>query len=154
MQVCENRVVSIDYVLTDVEGAVLDQSEAGHPLVYLHGANNLIPGLEKALEGQRAGDSLQVEVAPADAYGKYDEGLVQVLSRELFDDAQRIAPGMRFEASSDNGSLVVTVTDVSDNGVTVDGNHPLAGQTLNFDVTVAAVREATAEEISHGHVHG
>ena len=123
MQISEKMVVSIDYVLTDASGEVLDRSQEGSPLAYLQGASNIIPGLEKALEGRTA------------------------------DDADTLEPGMRFQAKSDSGSLVVTVTEVSDNGVTVDGNHPLAGQTLNFDVTVADVREATEEEIAHGHVH-
>ena len=153
MQIREKMVVSIDYVLTDASGEVLDRSQEGSPLAYLQGASNIIPGLEKALEGRTAGDSLQVEVAPEEGYGEYDDDLVQVVSRELFDDADTLEPGMRFQAKSDSGSLVVTVTEVSDNGVTVDGNHPLAGQTLNFDVTVAEVREATEEEIAHGHVH-
>ena len=153
MQISEKMVVSIDYVLTDASGEVLDRSQEGSPLAYLQGASNIIPGLEKALEGRTVGDSLQVEVAPEEGYGEYDDDLVQVVSRELFDDADTLEPGMRFQAKSDSGSLVVTVTEVSDNGVTVDGNHPLAGQTLNFDVTVADVREATEEEIAHGHVH-
>jgi FKBP-type peptidyl-prolyl cis-trans isomerase SlyD len=153
MQIREKMVVSIDYVLTDASGEVLDRSQEGSPLAYLQGASNVIPGLEKALEGRTAGDSLQVEVAPEEGYGEYDDDLVQVVSRELFDDADTLEPGMRFQAKSDSGALVVTVTEVSDNGVTVDGNHPLAGQTLNFDVTVAEVREATEEEIAHGHVH-
>jgi FKBP-type peptidyl-prolyl cis-trans isomerase SlyD len=153
MQIRENMVVSIDYVLTDTAGEAIDRSEEGTPLAYLHGASNIIPGLERALEGKAAGESLQVEVAPADGYGEYNQDLVQVVSRELFEDADALETGMRFQANSDNGSLVVTVTDISDGGVTVDGNHPLAGQTLKFDVTVADVREATAEEIEHGHVH-
>jgi len=153
MLIRENTVVSIDYVLTDAAGAVLDRSAEGSPLSYLQGASNIIPGLERALEGKTQGESLQVEVAPADGYGDYDQDLVQVVSRELFEDADALEPGMRFQANSDSGTLLVTVTDVSDDGVTVDGNHPLAGQTLTFDVTVAGVREATEEELAHGHVH-
>jgi FKBP-type peptidyl-prolyl cis-trans isomerase SlyD len=153
MLIRENTVVSIDYVLTDAAGAVLDRSAEGSPLSYLQGASNIIPGLERALEGKTQGESLQVEVVPAEGYGDYDQDLVQVVSRELFEDADALEPGMRFQASSDSGTLLVTVTDVSDDGVTVDGNHPLAGQTLTFDVTVADVREATEEELAHGHVH-
>ncbi|MDX1593557.1 MAG: peptidylprolyl isomerase [Gammaproteobacteria bacterium] len=153
MQIRDNTVVSIDYVLTDAEGEVLDRSEEGSPLAYLQGARNIIPGLEKALVGHETGDSVQVEVNPEEGYGQYDQDLVQVVSRDLFEDVDALEPGMRFQAKSDSGSLVVTVTEVSDNGVTVDGNHPLAGQTLNFDVTVTDVREATDEEIEHGHVH-
>lgn len=153
MLIRENTVVSIDYVLTDAAGAVLDRSAEGSPLSYLQGASNIIPGLERALEGKTQGESLQVEVVPAEGYGDYDQDLVQVVSRELFEDADALEPGMRFQANSDSGTLLVTVTDVSDDGVTVDGNHPLAGQTLTFDVTVADVREATEEELAHGHVH-
>jgi len=152
MQISENSVVSIDYVLTDAAGEELDRSGEGSPLAYLQGANTIIPGLERALVCKTAGESLRVEVAPADGYGEYNDDLVQVVSLEMFEDADAIKPGMRFETSSD-GDGVVTVTEVSDAGVTVDGNHPLAGQTLMFDVTVANVREATAEELSHGHVH-
>jgi FKBP-type peptidyl-prolyl cis-trans isomerase SlyD len=153
MLIRENTVVSIDYVLTDAAGAVLDRSAEGSPLSYLQGASNIIPGLERALEGKTQGESLQVEVVPAEGYGDYDQDLVQVVSRELFEDADALEPGMRFQANSDSGTLLVTVTDVSDDGVTVDGNHPLAGQTLTFDVTVSGVREATEEELAHGHVH-
>ena len=153
MLIRENTVVSIDYVLTDAAGAVLDRSAEGSPLSYLQGASNIIPGLERALEGKTQGESLQVEVVPAEGYGDYDQDLLQVVSRELFEDADALEPGMRFQANSDSGTLLVTVTDVSDDGVTVDGNHPLAGQTLTFDVTVAGVREATEEELAHGHVH-
>jgi len=155
MQISENSAVSIDYVLTDSAGEELDRSGEGSPLAYLQGANTIIPGLERALAGKTAGESLRVEVAPADGYGEYNDDLVQVVSLEMFEDADAIKPGMRFDASSDgdDGNVVVTVTEVSDAGVTVDGNHPLAGQTLVFDVTVANVREATAEELSHGHVH-
>jgi FKBP-type peptidyl-prolyl cis-trans isomerase SlyD len=153
MQITSNTVVSIEYVLTNAEGDVIDRSSADAPLAYLHGAGNLIPGLEQALEGRAAGESLQVEVEPAQAYGEHDSDLVQVVPRDLFEDPERLEPGMRFEASGDHGKMVVTVTEVSDNGVTIDGNHPLAGQTLSFDVTVAAVRAATDEEVAHGHVH-
>jgi FKBP-type peptidyl-prolyl cis-trans isomerase SlyD len=153
MPISENSVVSIDYVLTDPEGEVLDRSEEGSPLTYLHGANNIIPGLESALTGKAEGESLRVEVDPENGYGEYDDDLVQVVSQELFEDTGELKLGMRFQATSDSGNVVVTVTEINDEGVTVDGNHPLAGQTLVFDVTVAGVREATAEEISHGHVH-
>lgn len=153
MPISENSVVSIDYVLTDPEGEVLDRSEEGSPLTYLHGANNIIPGLESALAGKAVGESLRVEVAPENGYGEYDDDLVQVVSQELFGETGELKPGMRFQATSDSGNVMVTVTDISDDGVTVDGNHPLAGQTLVFDVTIASVREATAEELSHGHVH-
>lgn len=153
MQISTNTVVSIDYVLTNAQGDVIDRSQTGEPLAYLHGAGNIIPGLEQALEGRAIGDSLQVQVAPAEAYGEHDHELVQVVPRDLFEESDRLEPGMRFEASGDQGKMLVTVTEVSDNGVTIDGNHPLAGQTLLFDVTVAAVRAATDEEVAHGHVH-
>lgn len=154
MQISRNTVAAIDYTLTDPEGEVLDTSEGRGPLTYLHGAGNLIPGLEKALEGSTAGDSLSVAVEPAEGYGERDEDLVQTVPASAFDGVDEVQPGMRFQASDDQGNVrIVTVTDVAENQVTVDANHPLAGQALNFDVSVVEVREATPTEIDHGHVH-
>ncbi|HWP94164.1 MAG TPA: peptidylprolyl isomerase [Gammaproteobacteria bacterium] len=154
MKVAKHTVVSLEYTLTGEDGEVIDSSQAHGPLVYLHGAGNLIPGVEKALEGRTAGEQLTVTVAPADGYGERDEALVQDVPRELFEGVDRIEPGMRFHAMSDHGPRVVTVTAVTGDRITVDGNHPLAGQTLYFDLTVVDVRDATLEEIAHGHAHG
>lgn len=154
MQVAKDKVVSIDYTLTDDEGSVLDTSKGRAPLAYLHGAGNIIPGLEKALEGKQAGEQVNVRVAPAEAYGERDEALSQDVPMDMFQGVDNVEPGMRFQAQTSAGVQVVTVTKVENGTVTVDGNHPLAGKPLNFDVNVVDVREATEEELTHGHVHG
>lgn len=155
MQVAKNKVVTIDYTVTDEQGAVIDSSNGGEPLAYIHGIGNLIPGLESALEGKDQGENVNASIPPEQAYGERSEELMQVVPRERFDTGeQELQPGMRFQAQSDQGAQVVTVVDVNDKEVTVDANHPLAGSTLNFAVTVVDVRDATAEELDHGHVHG
>jgi FKBP-type peptidyl-prolyl cis-trans isomerase SlyD len=154
MQVARDTVVAIHYTLKNDAGMTLDASTAGEPLVYLHGNGHLIPGLERALEGKRVGDKLSVAVAPADAYGEVDADLVQDVPRSAFRGVDDIQVGMRFQAQSNDGPRTVVVTKVTSDVITVDGNHPLAGQTLNFDVEIAAVRAATREELAHGHVHG
>lgn len=154
MQISADKVVSIDYTLTDNNGAVIDSSEGHGPLAYLQGHGNIIPGLESALEGKTEGDALQVSVAPADGYGERDDALTQQVPRQMFENADDIQVGMQFQTSSEQGMHIVTVTAVDTENVTVDANHPLAGQTLNFDVKVVEVRDATAEEVEHGHVHG
>ncbi|HEY5720382.1 MAG TPA: peptidylprolyl isomerase [Gammaproteobacteria bacterium] len=154
MNIADQCVVSIHYRLTNADGDELDSSAGRDPLSYLHGASNIIPGLERELTGRAVGDSLRVTVQPADGYGEVNQGLIQVVPQEAFEGVEDLQPGMRFEASDGAGnSHPVVVTEVSDNGVTVDGNHPLAGHVLHFDVTVEAVRAATAEELEHGHVH-
>lgn len=154
MQIAQNTVVAFHYTLTNEAGEVLDSSEGREPLTYLHGAGNIIPGLEKQLEGRTAGDKLQANVSPEEGYGEIQPQLVQEVSRESFQGVDSIEPGMQFQAQTDGGPLMVTITEVQGDTVTVDGNHPLAGQPLNFDVEVADVREATQEEVEHGHVHG
>lgn len=154
MQIAQNTVAAIDYTLKDDAGEVLDSSEGREPLNYLHGAGNLIPGLEQALEGSTEGDSLQVTVSPEEGYGTRSEELVQAVPMDAFAGVDEVEAGMRFQATDDQGNVrVVTVTDVADDQVTVDANHPLAGQQLHFDVSVVEVREASSEEIEHGHVH-
>ena len=155
MQVANNRVVTIDYTLTDNDGTVLDSSEGGEPLAYLHGQGNIIVGLEEALEGLSAGDAVDVTVLPEKAYGERRDDLIQVVPRERFVTDGEIEVGMTFHSpESDNGGRVVRVVEVSPEQVTIDGNHPLAGVTLNFSVRIQDVREASAEELDHGHVHG
>lgn len=154
MQIANDVVVSIEYTLTDDQGNVIDSSVGGEPLAYLHGAGNIIPGLEEALEGKAVGDSFKVTVQPSEGYGEKDEGLLQVVPRSMFRGVDQIEPGMQFHAQTDYGMQVITVAKVEGDNVTVDGNHPLAGQNLNFDVKVLEVRAATAEELEHGHVHG
>jgi FKBP-type peptidyl-prolyl cis-trans isomerase SlyD len=154
MQIENDKVVIINYTLTDNSGNVIDQSQDGS-FAYLHGAQNIIPGLENALTGKQAEDKLQVTIDPKDAYGERDENQIQAVPRDMFPQDVDIAVGMSFHAEAPNGApVMVTVTEVADDTITVDGNHPLAGQTLNFDVEVITVRDAAAEELEHGHVHG
>ena len=154
MHIEKNRVVTFNYTLRDDQGAVIDTSNGRAPLIYLHGKGNIIPGLERALVGKAVGDKLDVTVAPEQGYGPRDERLVQIVTRAKFGDVANLAPGMQVRASGPQGARLVTVVRVDRDFVTVDGNHPLAGRTLHFSVEVAAVRKATHEEITHGHVHG
>ena len=153
MNISENCVASFHYTLTDQQGTVIDKSE-GQPLVYLHGFSNIIPGLENALTGKAVGDKLNVSVAPEDGYGEYQPEMVQEVPRQMFQGVDQIQVGMQFQAQAEDGIQVVTVKDVTDESVFVDGNHPLAGQTLNFDVEIIEIRAASAEELQHGHAHG
>jgi FKBP-type peptidyl-prolyl cis-trans isomerase SlyD len=154
MQVAKNKVISIDYTLTDAQGTELDSSRGRSPFSYIHGIGNIIPGLEAALEGKSAGDQLNASIPPEKAYGTRDENLVQQLPRSRFDTDQDIQVGMQFQATGESGTRVVTVVNVDADNVTIDANHPLAGVTLYFDVTIKDIREATGEELNHGHVHG
>lgn len=143
------------YTLTDDAGTVIDSSANADPLVYLQGAGNIIPGLEDALLGLRAGEQRDVRVAPEDGYGLVIEELIQQVPAEMFQGVEKIEPGMTFQAQDQSGYIQrVEVKSVDDGMVTIDANHPLAGQHLNFSVTIVEVRPATEEEIDHGHVHG
>ncbi len=155
MQIENGKVVTIDYTLKDDQGNVIDSSEGGEALSYLHGAGNIIPGLEKALEGRTTGDELDVSLTAEEGYGPRDSALIQKVARDRFQSNDEIQVGMQFHTQSKNGSpIVVTVVEVGDEEITVDGNHPLAGENLNFQVKVVGVRDATSEELNHGHVHG
>lgn len=154
MQIAAQKVVHIHYTLTNDEGEVLDTSSGRGPLAFIHGAGNIIPGLENALTGCSAGDKLQVAISPEDAYGLRDDSLVHMVPMSAFEGAGQIEPGMQVQAQSPEGIQIFTVMDVTGEGVVLDGNHPMAGVPLNFDVEIAAVRDATQEELSHGHVHG
>jgi len=156
MQIAKDKVVKLEYTLKNPEGEVLDTSEGRQPLAYLHGRGAIIPGLETALDGKDEGESLQVTIEPDEGYGNRDDNLIQSVPRDKFEGVDEIKPGMQFTAQTQVGPRVITVTDINDddNTVTIDANHPLAGMTLNFDVAVVEVREATAEELEHGHVHG
>ena len=150
----ENLVVSMHYKLTDDDGNVLDSSEGAEPLAYLHGSGSIIPGLEKAMVGKVEGDSLKVKVEPADGYGDVNPEFIQAVNKSAFDGVDAIEPGMAFEAQAPDGSVQrILVKEVNGDEVTIDANHPLAGFVLNFDVKVVGVREATEEEVSHGHAH-
>lgn len=155
MTISQNKVVTIHYQVVDVDSnELIDSSEGGAPMVYLHGHQNIIPGLEKALEGKKAGDELEVTVVAADAYGVYSDERVQQVPMAAFEGVEQIEPGMAFTAQTEHGPVSLIVTEVDETTVTVDANHPLAGKDLRFSVKVEAVRDASVEELSHGHVHG
>jgi FKBP-type peptidyl-prolyl cis-trans isomerase SlyD len=147
-------VVSIHYTLKDDGGEVLDSSVGGEPLAYIQGHGNLVAGLEKALEGKQDGTSVTVVVPPAEGYGIRDESLIQRVPRRSLQGAGDIKKGMQFQARTEDGMRLFTVTAIIGDMVTLDGNHPLADQNLHFDVQIVGVREATSEELEHGHVHG
>ena len=154
MQIEQNSVVTLHYTLKDNDGNVIDQSDDGS-FLYLHGAMNIIPGLENALAGKSAGDDISVKVSPEEGYGEKDPQRIQEVPKEMFDSAVEIQPGVQFHAQGPDGNaVVVTVVEVKDEAVVIDGNHALAGMDLNFEVKIVDVREASAEEIEHGHVHG
>lgn len=153
MQVDKNTVVSLNYELSDAQGQLIEKTDA--PIEYLHGGyDGIFPLVEKALAGKQAGESCRVRLEPDDAFGEYDAALVHLEPRNKFPDTVKV--GMQFEGKGvETGTtLVYTVTDVAEDKVVVDGNHPLAGKALDFNCTIAAVRAATQEEMSHGHVHG
>ncbi|MDR2897175.1 MAG: peptidylprolyl isomerase [Spirochaetaceae bacterium] len=150
MKVQKDYVVSIDYILTDDEGTVLDSSEGENPLEYLHGHEEIMTGLEKALEGKEVEDKISVVLPPEEGYGVYYDELVAKVPKDQFDVEGEIEEGMQFEAETADGPRLVTVVDISDDMVTVDANHPLAGETLHFEVTITGIREATDEELENG----
>ena len=150
----KDRVISLNFILNDENGEILAQSAEGAPLEYLHGSHDIIPGLEKALEGKHVGENVRVVIPPSEAYGEYEVSLVDEVSRDQFPGIDDIQPGMQFQTTMDDGApMVINVTAVDDEVIVVDGNHPLAGVTLVFDVDIVAVRQASEDEISHGHVH-
>ncbi|MEM6184081.1 peptidylprolyl isomerase [Shewanella vaxholmensis] len=153
MKITQHSAVTIHYRLSDQEGRLLEDSFDSEPMLYLHGTENLIPGLEAALDGKTKGEKLDVTISAEEAYGPYHDGLRQAVPLEAFGDIEDIVPGMRFIAETEMGQRPVQVMEVKDDVVIVDGNHPLAGQSLNFSVEIVDVREASAEEIAHGHVH-
>lgn len=154
MQIGKNKVAVITYTLTDNSGTVIDQATTQEPFAFIQGIGNIIPGLEKALEGKAVGDSLTVSIEPAEGYGERDDALTQVLSKDMFEGVDEVKPGMQFHAQTNHGMSIVTVTNVENDQITIDGNHPLAGVVLNFDVNVLEVRDATEDEMDHGHIHG
>lgn len=154
MKVAKDLVVSLAYQVRTEDGVLVDESPASAPLDYLHGRGALISGLESALDGRVAGDVFDVDVGANDAYGQYDENLVQRVPKDVFIGVDELEVGMRFLADTDMGPVPVEITGIEGDEVIVDGNHMLAGQNLKFHVEVIGVREATAEELEHGHVHG
>lgn len=155
MSIAQDKIVTIHYKVADSSNdEVIDSSENGEPMTYLHGAQNIIPGLEQALEGKTVGDELEVVVEPADAYGEHSPERVQQVPKAAFQGMEQVEPGMTVTAETEHGHVNLVVTEVRDDLVTVDANHPLAGKSLKFSVSVEAVRDASEEELAHGHVHG
>lgn len=152
MQIASGHVAHFHYTLKNPQGETIDSSIGREPMAYLHGAHNIVPGLEAELEGKTTGDKVSVVVPPETGYGEKHDGLVQQVPRTAFGD-QPVEPGMRFNAETDQGPRMVVIAAVDDETVTVDGNHPLAGETLHFDVEITDVRVATEQEIAHGHTH-
>jgi FKBP-type peptidyl-prolyl cis-trans isomerase SlyD len=154
MQIGERTVASFHYTLTNDAGTVIDSSADRPPLTYLHGAGNIVPGLEKEMVGRQPGDVFNVVVAPEEGYGMPNPMMIQVVPREAFQGVDVLEVGMEFQAQSPQGPMSVAIAKIDGDQVTVDGNHPLAGQTLHFAIEVTAVRDASLEELTHGHVHG
>jgi len=154
MQIGERTVASFHYTLTNDAGTVIDSSADREPLTYLHGAGNIVPGLEKEMNGRKPGDVFKVVVAPEEGYGMPNPMMIQVVPREAFQGVDTLEVGMEFQAQTPQGPMSVAIAKIDGDEVTVDGNHPLAGQTLHFAIEVTDVRDASLEELSHGHVHG
>ena len=157
MQITDKLAVSIPYTLTNGAGEQLDSSRGEEPMVYLHGFGQIIPGLENALTGKVVGDKFNVIIAPADAYGERRDDMLQVVPLSMFNDMEvegKVEVGMQFHADASHGVSVVTVSKVDGDEVTIDGNHPLAGESLTFDVEVMDIRPATEDELTHKHIHG
>lgn len=153
MQISDNKVVYIQYTLKTTEGAVIDSSSQEAPLSYIHGRGNIIPGLEKALSGKSEGEKFNISIEPEEAYGDRNETLIQTVPKNAFQGVEEIQEGMQFQAQTPTGPQLITVTEVKGEEIIVDANHPLAGEMLDFDIEVVDVRDATAEELNHGHVH-
>jgi FKBP-type peptidyl-prolyl cis-trans isomerase SlyD len=154
MQIADKMAVSIHYTLTGDTGEVLDSSIGDEPLVYLHGTGNIISGLEDALQGKVVGDKFNVRIAAKDAYGEQNAEMIQVIPRAMFEGIDELEVGMQFHADVRSGSGEVTIVKIEGDDITIDGNHPMAGMALTFDVEVMDVRPATKEETEHGHIHG
>jgi len=153
--VTDGKVVIMHYTLKNVAGEVLDSSDGGEPLPYLHGAGNIVVGLEKGLAGSAVGDTKDVEVSPEEGYGLPEGPGPQPVPRDQFPEGVELLPGMGFQAQADNGqTMVVYIAKVDETSVWVDGNHPLAGETLFFTVEIVGVRDPSEDELAHGHPHG
>lgn len=153
MQIADNTVAELNYKLT-IDGELIDESHEGHPLAYIHGNGNLIPGMENALTGKSMGDNFNLTLEPKDAYGEYDDTLFTKVDRSELSEINNLEVGLELEAEFPEGTQVATVKAIDGDEVSIDGNHPLAGETLNFEVEVVGVRAATEEELAHGHPHG
>ena len=154
LQITKEHVVVINFTLKDDQGQVLDSSADNNPLAYVHGLGDMIPGFEQQLEGKTSGDKLQFTIEPEQGYGSRDEEFVQTIAKSELDDTEDLEIGAEFEMDTDEGIILFSVSEIRDDEVVLDGNHPLAGKTLHFDVEVTEVRAATTEELDHGHAHG
>jgi FKBP-type peptidyl-prolyl cis-trans isomerase SlyD len=153
MIISPNKVVVLHYAVSDSEGTLIDSSYDEEPMAIIHGSGYLIPGLDNALANHKAGDKFEVSVAADDAYGQREDGFVQTIPKEMFEGIDDLAVGAQLRATTDDGEQTVIVVDITDEHITVDGNHPLAGIDLTFDVEIIEVRDATEQELEHGHVH-
>lgn len=154
MQIAQNSVAAFHYTLTDDQDQVIDSSEGREPLTYLHGGGQIVPGLEKQMEGRKVGDKFTVDVAAEEGYGAHHAELMQEVPKDAFPGVEDIQPGMQFQGRGPQGEINVTVSKVEGDKVFIDGNHPLAGQNLHFAIEVTDVRAATGAELEHRHVHG
>ena len=154
MEIGENKVVQMHYTLKNDKGEVLDTSEGQDPLTYMHAEGAIIPGLFQAITGKKVGEKVSVVVKPQDGYGDKDDSMVKQVPIESFKGMDDMAVGVKVEAETDDGIQIATITEIREKEVTIDLNHPLAGVTLHFHVEITDIREATEEEVSHGHVHG
>ena len=154
MQITSGSVVVFDYTLTDDEKDIIDSSTGSEPLAYIQGEGQIVPGLEKAMEGKKAGDSFKISIAPEEAYGLHDPENISVVPADQIEGGEELEEGMQLHTEGEFGEQTVMITKIVGNEVTIDGNHPLAGMTLHFDIVIRDVRAATEEELEHGHVHG
>jgi len=154
LKIEKEKVVVLKLVLKDEKNQILEATDDKHPLAYIHGSGEMVPGIEKALDNKKVGSKVSKTIGPKEGYGDYREEWVQTAPLENFDDPIRVKVGVQFQAKTDNGVRIATVTKIEDKSVTIDMNHPYAGKSLSFDAEVLEVREATKEEKEHGHVHG
>lgn len=154
MQIANDKAVSFHYTLTNPAGEILDSSVDGDALVYLHGQGNIIAGLEAALDGKATGDKFTITIPPKEAYGETMDDMVQIVDKSMFEGVDDLEIGMQFHADVSHGTGIVTIVAIDGDKITLDGNHPLAGETLTFEVEITDVRDASADELAHGHVHG
>ncbi len=154
MTIENDKVVLMNYTLTNDKGDVVDSSEGQEPLAYIQGYQNIIPGLEKEMAGKKVGDKFKAVVQPEEGYGKFNPALIQVVKKEMFKGVDELDLGMQFNAQLEDGAILMTITKIDGDDITIDGNHALADQVLTFDVEVMEIRDATAEELEHKHVHG
>ena len=154
MNVSKDKVITANYVLKNIDGELLDESTPENPMAYLHGSGDVAEGLENALEGKVISDKINVTLKPDEAYGDYDESLVQEVSKEMFSDIEELEEGLIFQAETPEGEVrEYEIVGIEGDKITIDSNHPLAGETLVFDIDITGIREASAEEIEHGHIH-